>query len=186
MGGACTSPWRSLVAPAGTPSMGWSHEGCQRGRWVQEGVIVTSHIAWEWGYAYMYKRTLLEQRILKPWWPWTYQNFAVKRASARVVLGWVTSWEVWFGGAKSEQYCVVGVGRYKWPSLQSFFLVFFFSLNIMHLCPLGWAVLLLAKSVSSLCFNNTQTNCLTKGYWLTNTFSIPQEKVGLANFEALL
>jgi hypothetical protein len=38
----------------------------------------------------------------------------VKRASARVVLGWVTFWEVWFGGAKSGQNCVVGVGRFKW------------------------------------------------------------------------
>jgi hypothetical protein len=33
----------------------------------------------------------LTQCILNSWWPWTYQNSAVKRASARVVLGWVTS-----------------------------------------------------------------------------------------------
>jgi hypothetical protein len=48
------------------------------------------------------------QRLLKPLWPWTYQNFAVKRAFMRVALGWVTSWEVWFRGAKSRQYCVIG------------------------------------------------------------------------------
>jgi hypothetical protein len=31
----------------------------------QEGVIVTSHIAWECGCAYTYKRTILTQRVLK-------------------------------------------------------------------------------------------------------------------------
>jgi hypothetical protein len=35
-------------------------------------------------------------------------ELCIKRAFARVVLGWVTSWEVWFGGAKSGQYCVIG------------------------------------------------------------------------------
>jgi len=49
----------------------------------------------------------LTQCVLKPWWPWTHQNSAVKRASIRVVPGWVTSCNVWFGRAKSEQYCVV-------------------------------------------------------------------------------
>jgi hypothetical protein len=38
--------------------------------------------------------TFLTKHVLKPWWPWTYQNSAVKRASARVVPGWVNSWEV--------------------------------------------------------------------------------------------
>jgi hypothetical protein len=31
----------------------------------QEGVIVTSHIAWEWGCAYMYIRTLLDTMRFK-------------------------------------------------------------------------------------------------------------------------
>jgi hypothetical protein len=26
----------------------------------------------------------------------------------KVVPEWVTSWEVWFGSAKSGQYCVIG------------------------------------------------------------------------------
>jgi hypothetical protein len=34
------------------------------------------------------------------------ENSTVKRASVRVVPGWVTSWKVWLGGAKSEQYFV--------------------------------------------------------------------------------
>jgi hypothetical protein len=49
----------------------------------------------------------MTQHVLKPWWPWTYQNSAIKRASARAIPGWVTFWEVWFGGAKSGQYCVI-------------------------------------------------------------------------------
>jgi len=58
----------------------------------------------------------MTQRVLKPWWRWTYQNFAVKRASARVIPWWVTSWEVWFGGAKSGQYCVIGGGSLQMVS----------------------------------------------------------------------
>jgi hypothetical protein len=54
--------------------------------------------------------SFMTQRVLKPWWPWTYPNSAVKRASARVIPGWVTSWEAWFGGAKSGQYCVIEGG----------------------------------------------------------------------------
>jgi len=34
----------------------------------------------------------------------------MKRVSARVVPGWVISWEAWFGGAKNGQYCVIGGG----------------------------------------------------------------------------
>ena len=44
--------------------------------------------------------------LIKLWWLWSHQNSAVKRASTRVVPGWVTSWEVWFKGAKSGLYCV--------------------------------------------------------------------------------
>jgi len=98
---------------------------------------VTSHVAWEWECVYMYKCIIhdttrfkavmvigdvlicinapfMTQRVLKPWWPWTYQNSAVKRAFAIAVPRWVTYRKVWFGGAKSGQYCVIGVGRYKW------------------------------------------------------------------------
>jgi len=38
----------------------------------------------------------MTQRILKSWWSWIYQNSVVKRASARTISRWVTSWEVWF------------------------------------------------------------------------------------------
>jgi len=58
----------------------------------------------------------MTQRVLKPWWPWTHQNSAVKRTFARVIPGWVTSWEVWFGGAKSGQYCVVWGGSLQMVS----------------------------------------------------------------------
>jgi len=58
----------------------------------------------------------MTQRVLKSWWPWTYQNSAIKRDFARAVPGWVTSWEVWFGGAKSEQYCVIGGGSLQMVS----------------------------------------------------------------------
>jgi hypothetical protein len=74
--------------------------------------VVTFHIArvCEWVYAYMYICTLLDTMRFKVVRPWTYQKFTVKHASGRVVLGWVISWEVWFGGVKSGQYCIVGSG----------------------------------------------------------------------------
>jgi hypothetical protein len=46
--------------------------------------------------------SFMTQRVLKPWWSWTYQNSAAKRASARAISWWVTSWEVWFGESKAE------------------------------------------------------------------------------------
>jgi hypothetical protein len=49
----------------------------------------------------------LTQHVLKPWWPWTYHNSTIKHASTRIVLGCVTSWEVWFEEAKSRQYCFI-------------------------------------------------------------------------------
>jgi hypothetical protein len=55
----------------------------------------------------------MTQRVLKPWWRWTYQNFAVKRASARAVTGKVTSWEVWFREPKMDNIVSWGVGRYN-------------------------------------------------------------------------
>jgi hypothetical protein len=45
------------------------------------------------------------QRVLKSWWLWTYQNSTVKRASARAIPGWVTSWEVWLGSQKRTILC---------------------------------------------------------------------------------
>jgi len=58
----------------------------------------------------------ITQRVLKPWWPWTYQNSAVKRASARAILGWVISWEVWFREPKANNIVSLGVGRYTYSS----------------------------------------------------------------------
>jgi len=55
----------------------------------------------------------MTQRVLKPWWRWTYQNSAIKRASARAILGWVTFWEVWFGEPKEDNIVSLGVGRYS-------------------------------------------------------------------------
>jgi len=56
----------------------------------------------------------MTQRILKPWWRWTYQNYTVKRASARAIPGWVTSWEVWFREQKTDNIVSLGVGRYSY------------------------------------------------------------------------
>jgi hypothetical protein len=58
--------------------------------------------------------SFMTQRVLKPWWPWTYQNTAVKRASARAITWWVTSWEVWFWEPKADNIVSLGVDRYKW------------------------------------------------------------------------
>jgi len=58
--------------------------------------------------------SFMTQRVLKPWWSWTYQNSAVKRVSARAIPGWVTSWEVWFGEAKTDNIVSLWVSRYKW------------------------------------------------------------------------
>jgi hypothetical protein len=54
----------------------------------------------------------MTQHVLKPWWSWTYQNSAVKHASARAIPGWVTSWEIWFGEPKADNIVSLGVGRY--------------------------------------------------------------------------
>jgi hypothetical protein len=56
----------------------------------------------------------MTQRVLKPWWQWTNQNSAVKRAAARAIPGWVTSWEIWYGEPKADNIVSLGVGRYKW------------------------------------------------------------------------
>jgi hypothetical protein len=58
----------------------------------------------------------MTQRVLKPWWSWTYQNSAVKRAAARAISGWVTSWEVWYGEPKADSIVSLGVGRYNTSS----------------------------------------------------------------------
>jgi hypothetical protein len=54
----------------------------------------------------------MTQRVLKSWWRWTYQNFAVKRASARAIPEWVTPWEIWFGEPKANNIVSFGVDRY--------------------------------------------------------------------------
>jgi len=56
--------------------------------------------------------SFMTQRVLKPWWLWIYQNSAVKRASARAIPGWVTSWEVRYGEPKVDNIVSLGVGRY--------------------------------------------------------------------------
>jgi hypothetical protein len=56
----------------------------------------------------------MTQCVLKPWWLWTYQNSAGKRASAIAIPGWVISWEVWFGEPKADNIVSLGVGHYKW------------------------------------------------------------------------
>jgi hypothetical protein len=79
-------------ALAGMPRMGWSHEGRQRGRWVQRGSDCDVP----------HRLGMRMWCVLKPWWQWTYQNSAVKWAAARANLGWVTSWEVWYGESQKR------------------------------------------------------------------------------------
>jgi hypothetical protein len=113
MGGACTSQWGT---PAGTlgPKRGWLWRPTS---FANEDVLICINASF------------MTQHVLKPWWLWTYQNSVVKRASARVVLGWVTSWEVWFEGSKCGQYCVI-VGE----SLQKFLICWLFPMTT------GWAI----------------------------------------------
>jgi hypothetical protein len=68
--------------PAGTlgPKKGWLWRSTSPGN---EDVLICINAQF------------MTQRVLKPWWQWTYQNSAVKRAAARAIPGWVTSWEVW-------------------------------------------------------------------------------------------
>jgi len=101
------------LALVGTPRIRGSQEDYQRRRWVpKEGWLwrPTSHRNDD--VLICIFTLFLSQRVLKPWRPWTYQNFAVKCTSAIVVPRWVTSWEVLFGRAKNRQYCIVGVGCY--------------------------------------------------------------------------
>jgi hypothetical protein len=64
----------------------------------------------------------MTQRVLKLWWLWTYQSFAVERTSARAIPGWVTSWEVWFGKPKADNIVSLGVSRYKINPNQAHFI----------------------------------------------------------------
>jgi hypothetical protein len=59
--------------------------------------------------------SFLTQRVLKLWWLWIYQNFAVKRISARIVSGWVNSRKVWFKRVKNKQYYVITSDPYISP-----------------------------------------------------------------------
>jgi len=100
------------------PSLRWweraqANEGRQRRRWVQRG-------GWLWCRTSPVNEDVLIcinapfmiQRVLKPWWSWTYQNSEVKRASARAIPGWVTSWEVWFGESKADNIVSLRVSHY--------------------------------------------------------------------------
>jgi hypothetical protein len=76
---------------------------------------VTSHIAWKWGCVYIcINAPSLTQRILKLWWPWTYQNSVVKSASARVVQDGWPSGKSGSGEPKADNIVSLRVNRYKW------------------------------------------------------------------------
>lgn len=110
MRGVCTSPWGSLVGTY------WDTKNAVI-IWGLSARAIGSKRGWLWrpitsGYGngdvlICINTSFLTQRVLKSWWPWVCQNSAIKRASTRVVL---TSWEVWFGRAKSGKYCVVRSG----------------------------------------------------------------------------
>jgi hypothetical protein len=96
MVGACTSQWEM---PAGTlgPNRGWLWRPTSP---ENEDVLICINASF------------MTQRILKPWWLWTYQNSAVKCASARAIPAWVTSWEVWFGEPKADNIVSLRVSHY--------------------------------------------------------------------------
>jgi hypothetical protein len=111
MRGVCTSPWGSLVGTC------WDTKNAVI-IWGSSAGALGSKKGWLWcpissGYGngddvlICINTYFLIQRVLKPWWPWTYQNSTVKSASTKVVL---TSRKVWFEIAKSGQYCVVRSG----------------------------------------------------------------------------
>jgi hypothetical protein len=98
MGGACTSQWGTLAGTLG-PKKGWLWRPTSP---VNEDVLICINAPF------------MTQRVLKPWWSWTYQNSAVKRASSRAILGWVTSLEVWYEEPKADNIMSLGLSRYKW------------------------------------------------------------------------
>jgi hypothetical protein len=84
---------------------------------------------------------ILTQPVLKPWYLWTYQNSTIKSAIARVVPGWVTSWEVWFKRAKSEQYCASEVGSLHQIKIFVLRMLFYFDKfmgNSTSQLPINW------------------------------------------------
>jgi len=107
----CTSPWESQAGTRwdaknwGTP---WGSSAGTLGPksgWLWRPTL----LRYENGYVLICIFTsFLIQRILKLWWSWTYQNSAVKRASAREVQRWVTHWKIWLKRTKSGQYCIIG------------------------------------------------------------------------------
>jgi hypothetical protein len=97
MVGACTSQRGTQAGTLG-PKKGWLWRPTSLGN---ENVLICINASF------------MTQRVLKPWCRWTYQNCAVKRASARAIPGWVTSWEVWFREQKTDNIVSLGVGRYK-------------------------------------------------------------------------
>jgi hypothetical protein len=82
------------------------------GAWVFGMLYMTSHIAWEWGCAYMYKCTIYDSTRFKAV---MVMNLSELRSSVRAISGWVTSWEVWFGKPKADNIVSLGVGRYIVP-----------------------------------------------------------------------
>jgi len=112
MVGACTSPWglpagtrwdaKNGVIPWGSPAGTLSPKGGWLWHLTSPGngdVLICIN------------SSFITQRILKPWWSWTYQNSVVKRTSARAInsrMGDLLGSLVW--GAKSRQYCGIGGG----------------------------------------------------------------------------
>jgi hypothetical protein len=102
------------------PSLRWWE--CAQAQWGTPAGTLGSKSGWLWrlispgneNVLICINAPFMTQRVLKPWWRWTYQNSAVKRASVRAILGWVTSWEVWFGEQKVDNIVSLGVGRYTY------------------------------------------------------------------------
>jgi cobalamin biosynthesis protein CobT len=64
----------------------------------------------------MYKCTIYDTTRFKAVMVMNLSDSAVKRASARAILRWVSSWEVWFGEPKADNIVSLGVCRYNWYS----------------------------------------------------------------------
>jgi hypothetical protein len=108
----CKTSWVKVSLASASRPLGWSPTGT-----MQRKPFVWRPSFRGYGNGYVLIcifAPFLTQYVLKPQWPWTYHNFAVKRAYERVVPRWVASWKVLFWGVKANNIVSLSVGYYKW------------------------------------------------------------------------
>jgi hypothetical protein len=147
--GECTqAPEGRQRALAGMPRMGWSMRiasgdaGSQEGGWLWHPTSLGNRDVLICINAYF-----LTQPVLKSWWPWTYQNSAVKCVSARAIPRWVTSWKSGLGEPKADN--IVSLG---WVITQIILIIYkktcYFQYTLLSITMLGLLV------IHKLCFGS--------------------------------